>query len=410
MTPWLSIIGIGADGLDSLAPASRRLIEAAEVIVGGARHLAMVPNGAAERLSWSAPLSKTVDAIKARRGKRVVVLATGDPMWFGIGVTLARHFPRAEMIVLPHLSAFTLAASRMGWPLAETETITLHGRPLDLLALHLAPGARLLILSEDGETPSQVASFLRARGWGQSAITVLEHLGGAEERRVDGVAADWTVGPCADLNTLAVLCVPGPDARALSRVPGLPDDAFTHDGQLTKREIRAATLAALAPLPGQLLWDVGAGCGSVAIEWMRAARNARAVAIERDPSRLALIARNAAALGVPKLDIGAGEAPAALTDLAEPDAIFIGGGLSVPGLVEKCWTALKQGGRLVANAVTIEGEATLFSSQGKFGGQLTRIQISRAEPVGRFTGWQMLMPITQWTVLKPSAISRQSSA
>jgi precorrin-6Y C5,15-methyltransferase (decarboxylating) len=400
MTPWLSIIGIGADGLDGLAPASRRLIDAAEVLVGGTRHLAMVPNGAAERLSWAAPLSKTVDAIKARRGKRVVVLATGDPMWFGIGVTLARHFPREEMIILPHLSAFSLAASRMGWPLADTETITLHGRPLDLLALHLLPGARLLILSEDGETPPRVASLLRARGWGQSAITVLEHLGGPDERRVDGVAADWSSGPCADLNTLAVLCVPGPDARVLGRVPGLPDDAFTHDGQLTKREIRAVTLAALAPLPGQRLWDVGAGCGSIAIEWMRAAHGAHAVAIERDSSRLALIAHNAVALGVPKLGIVSGEAPAALTGLAAPDAIFIGGGVSMPGLVERCWAALKPGGRLVANAVTIEGEATLFASQAKFGGQLTRIQISRAEPVGRFTGWQPLMPVTQWTATK----------
>lgn len=400
MTPWLSVIGIGADGLDGLAPVARRLIENADVLVGGQRHLALVPNGNVERLTWATPLSKTVAEIAARRGRRVAVLATGDPMWFGIGVTLARHVPREEMTILPHLSAFTLAASRLGWPLADVETLTLHGRPLDLLALHLAPEARLLILSEDGTTPASVAAALRDQGWGPSAMTVLENLGGSDERRIDGVASSWNAGPCADLNTLAVQCVPGPGARILSRAPGLPDDVFAHDGQLTKREVRAATLAALAPLPGQLLWDVGAGCGSVSIEWMRAARRARAVAIERDAARLAFIARNAAAFGVPQLKVIDGEAPGALAGLDAPDAVFIGGGLSVPGLVETCWRALKPGGRLAANAVTVEGESVLASWHGRAGGSLTRISVSRADAVGPFHGWRPLMPVTQWIAQK----------
>jgi precorrin-6Y C5,15-methyltransferase (decarboxylating) len=287
----------------------------------------------------------------------------------------------------------------MGWPLADVETVTLHGRPLDLLALHLAPEARLLILSENGETPAHVATFLRDRGWSRSAISVLENLGAADERRVDGVAATWNAGPCADLNTIAVACVADPGARILSRAPGLPDEAFAHDGQLTKREVRAATLAALVPLPGQLLWDVGAGCGSIGIEWMRASRGARAIAIEREPSRQTMIAQNAAVLGVPKLRVVAGSAPEALRGLESPDAIFIGGGLSEP-VVEFCWNALKPSGRLAANAVTLEGEAILLSAHAKHGGELTRIAISRAGAVGGRTAFRPLMPVTQWSVTK----------
>ena len=398
MTAWLSIVGIGADGLPGIAPTARALIDAADVLVGGTRHLAMVPGGA-ERLTWETPLSRTVDAIAARSGQRVVVLATGDPMWFGIGVTLARRFPREEIAVLPHLSAFNLAAARMGWPLAEVETVTLHGRPLDLLALHLSPGARLLILSENGETPARVAAFLRDRGWSRSAITVLENLGAADERCVSGVARQWNAAPCADLNTIAVHCVADPDARILSRSPGLSDEAFVHDGQLTKREVRAATLAALAPLPGQVLWDIGAGCGSIGIEWMRAARDARAIAIEREPARQALIAQNAAALGVPRLRVIAGAAPGALAGLDPPDAIFIGGGVS-EAVIEQCWSALKPAGRLAANVVTIESESVLLNAQARYGGALVRIAVSRAGPVGGRTAFRPLMPVTQWSVTK----------
>lgn len=398
MTAWLSIVGIGADGLSGLQPASRALIDAAEVLVGGTRHLGMV-SGKAERLTWETPLSRTVDAIAQRRGKRVVVLATGDPMWFGIGVTLARRFPRDEIAVLPHLSAFSLAASRLGWPLADVETITLHGRPLQLLSLHLAPGARLLILSENGDTPARVAAFLRDHGWGGSTVTVLENLGAADERCVRGVAAQWNAGPCGDLNTIAVDCMAEAGTRVISRSPGLPDDAFTHDGQLTKREVRAATLSILMPLPGQLLWDVGAGCGSIGIEWMRAARGARAIAIEREPSRQVLIGQNAATLGVPKLRVVPGNAPQALSGLEPPDAIFIGGGLS-DDVIESCWSALKPAGRLAANAVTLEGETCLLAAHARRGGDLTRIAISRADAIGNRTAWRPLMPVTQWSVTK----------
>jgi precorrin-6Y C5,15-methyltransferase (decarboxylating) len=399
MTAWLSIVGIGADGLSGVTPAAQALVAAAEVLVGGTRHLAMVAEDGAERLTWETPLSRTVDAIQARRGRRVVVLASGDPMWFGIGVTLARRFPREEIAVLPHLSAFNLAAAHMGWPLAEVEAVTLHGRPLDLLALHLAPGARLLMLSENGETPARVATYLRDRGWGPSTITVLENLGAADERAASGTAAQWNAGPCADLNTIAVACAAGPGTRVLSRTPGLPDDAFTHDGQITKREVRAATLSALAPQPGQLLWDVGAGCGSVGIEWMRAARGARAIAIERDASRQSMIAQNAAALGVPQLRVLAGTAPDALRGLDAPDAIFVGGDVS-DAMIETCWSALKRCGRLVANAVTIDGETSLVSAHARRGGALSRIAVSRADTIGSRAAWRPLMPVTQWAATK----------
>jgi precorrin-6Y C5,15-methyltransferase (decarboxylating) len=398
MSAWLSVIGVGADGLSGLSPAAQAIVSSAEVLVGGTRHLAMV-NGSAERLTWETPLSRTVDAIAARRGRRVVVLATGDPMWFGIGVTLARRFAREEIAILPHLSAFSLASARMGWPLAETETVTLHGRPLDLLALHLAPEARLLLLSENGETPARVAAYLRDRGWGGSAITVLENLGAADERCVSGSAAQWNAGPCADLNTIAVECVASAGARVLSRAPGLPDDAFVHDGQLTKREVRAATLAALTPLRGQLLWDVGAGGGSIGIEWMRAARGGRAIAIEHEPARQALIAQNAAALGVPTLRVVAGAAPEALSGLERPDAVFVGGGLS-DAVLESCWSALKPSGRLVANAVTLSGETCLLAAHARHGGELTRIAVSRAGALGSREAWRPLLPVTQWSATK----------
>ena len=397
----LAIIGIGEDGLAGLSPAARALVERAEVLIGGARHLAMVPPSAAERLAWATPLEATLPEISARRGRRVVVLASGDPMWFGIGATLLRHYAPEDMTILPHVGAFSCAAARLGWPLADTATISLHGRPLDMLALHLAPGARVLALSENRDTPAAVARFLTRNGWGPSTLAVLEHLGGAAERRLDGTAEAWPHAPGADLNTLGIVCRPGPKAMILPRTPGLPDDAFVHDGQLTKREVRAATLAALAPLPGQILWDVGAGSGSVGIEWMRAADHAEAIAIERDAARRDYIARNAAALGVPGLRIVAGDAPTALAGLPAPDAAFIGGGLSSPDLVEACFNALKPGGRLVANAVTLEGEAALVAWHARHGGDLARLAISRAAPVGPFQGWRSLMPVTQWALRKP---------
>ena len=400
MTPWLSIVGLGEDGLPGLAPAARALLDNAEVLIGGARHLDMVPDDGRERLTWPSPLGAIVEEIARRRGRRVCVLATGDPMHYGIGVTLAKAVAMDEMVVIPAPSAFSLACARLGWILSEVETLTLHGRPLALLHPAIQPGARLLLLSNDAATPDQVAELLRARGYGPSRIAVLEHMGGAKERRLDATAEAWQPGRATDFNTIAVDCLAGPDAALLPRTPGLPDEAFRHDGQMTKRELRAVTLSALQPVPGQLLWDLGAGSGSVAIEWMRSHPRCRAVAVERHADRIALIAGNAAALGTPGLEIVEGEAPGALDGLEAPDATFIGGGLRADGNVETCWDRLRPGGRLVANAVTVEGEQALARWRAELGGELTRIAVSRAGALGPYTGWRPLMPVTQLRAVK----------
>jgi precorrin-6B C5,15-methyltransferase / cobalt-precorrin-6B C5,C15-methyltransferase len=398
---WLSIVGIGEDGVAGLSPAAQTLVKTAETLVGGARHLAMVPIGAAERLPWRRPLGDTIGDIVARRGRRVTVLASGDPLWYGVGALLTRHFSREEMTIMPQPSAFSLAAARLGWPLAECALISLHGRPLDGIRLHLAPGRHLLILAEDGATPGRIAGLLTAAGWGASPMTVFANLGGARETVRDGIAEEWGDRVCPDLNTIALECVAAPGTRALSRLAGLSDDAFEHDGQLTKREVRAATLARLAPLPGERLWDIGAGCGSIALEWLRAAEHGAAVAVEQDPARAAMIARNAAALGVPQLDIVVGAAPAALADQPAPDAVFVGGGLTSPDLLPALWTTLRPGGRLVANVVSSEGERAVFNWHAQHGGDLCRIAVSRCEPVADHHLWRSLAAVTQFAVIKP---------
>lgn len=402
MSTWLSVVGIGEDGLAGLSDAARAVIEDAELLVGGDRHLGLVPPSPADRLQWSQPFDATMARIAAWRGRHVVVLASGDPLCYGVGAVLARYFSKDEMRILPQPSAFSLAAARLAWPLDGCVSLSLHARPIDGLRLHLASGARILALTTDGDTPAQVAMLLRESGWGPSIMTVFEHMGGPRERRIDGTAESWSAGPVAALNSLAIECRAGPQARVLSRLAGLPDDAFEHDGQITKRAIRAATLAALAPAPGELLWDVGAGCGSIAIEWLRANRDLHAVAVERDPVRCAFNARNAAMLGVPHLRIVQGTAPAALNDLPMPDVIFLGGGGSDPALWDALWHALRGGGRLVANVVTLEGEAQLMRFHAHHGGELTRFSISRAEPIGGYHGWRMLMPVTQLAVIKPA--------
>ena len=403
MTVWLSIVGVGEGGLDDLTPAARALIDTAEVLVGGKRHLAMVPEAGdrQERLAWPSPFDTLAQEIAKRRGQRVCVLATGDPMTYGVGAKLAQQFPIEDMTILPSPSAFSLACARLGWSAPDTALLSIHGRPLETLHPAVQPGARLLVLTSGREAPAEVAALLRARGYGPSRMIALERMGGARERRVEATADEWRAGAVEDFHTLAIECVAAPGAAPLTTAPGLPDEAFRHDGQLTKREIRAATIAALAPVPDQLLWDVGAGCGSVAIEWMRAAARARAVAVERKPERAALIAANAAALGTPLLQVVEGEAPAALDALDDPDAIFIGGGVSAAGLLDACWARLKPGGRLVANAVTLEGEQALMAWRDENDGELTRLAISRAEPVGGFTGWRPLMPVTQLAAAKP---------
>lgn len=409
MKPWLTVIGVGDDGLTGLAPAARALVDGAELLVGGERHQAMVPRTSAGRLTWTGGLPKAMDTIAQWRGRRVVVLATGDPMWFGGGANLSRRFDPSEMTILPAPGAFSLAAARMVWSLPDVETVTVHGRPLEILNLVIEPGLRLLVLSKDGDTPAQVAALLTGRGFGPSRVTVLEHLGGPKERRVGGMAETWNHPRCADLNTLAIECRAGPDARVLPRVPGLPDHVFENDGQLTKREVRAVTIAALEPLPGQVIWDVGAGSGSIAIEWLRAvparwttrSGPAKAVAIEHNPGRCASIARNALSLGTPQLEVVEAEAPGCFESLPHPpDTVFVGGGVSTPGLMEACWRSLVPGGRLVANSVTLEGEARLIEFHARHGGELTRIAVSRAEPVGRLHAFKPLMDVTQYAGTK----------
>ena len=403
MSAWLSIVGIGEEGMAGLGAAARAAVDEAEILVGGARHLAMVPGDGRERLEWPRPFSALREELRARRGRRVCVLATGDPFCYGVGTVIVRHLPFDEMRVHPAPSAFSLACARLGWSQPEVECLSLHGRPLATMRGAIWPGARVLVLSHDATTPARIAGMLRDAGYGDSRIVVLERMGGTAERVREGSAREFALENVHDFNTVAVICDGGPDTLRSSRVPGLPDDAFEHDGQLTRRVPRAAALAALAPFPGQLLWDVGAGCGSIGIEWMRAARGARAIAIERDTARLALIERNADRLGTPGLRVVEGEAPAALSGLdAPPDAIFVGGGLSEAGLLDQCWSALPAGGRLVAHAVSVEGERALLEMHGAIGGEICRIAVSRAGPIGRFRAFRPAYPVTELAVRKPS--------
>lgn len=398
MAAWLAVIGIGEDGWSGLSERAKALLASAELIVGGARHLALLPPGGGERMDWRSPLKETLPMIAARRGKNVAVLASGDPLCYGVGALLARNFAPEEMIVLPRPSAVSLAAARLLWPLEECAVVSLHGRPLDRLRLHLATGMRILALTEDGAAPMKIAALLCASGWGASTMTVLERLGGAQERLISARAEEWRQERCADLNIVALSCVAGPRTETLSRRAGLPDSAFRHDGQITKRVTRAATLAALAPLAGQRLWDIGAGSGAIAIEWLRTGERMSAVAIERDARRVANIAENAARLGVPELAVVRGEAPQILADLPPPDAIFIGGGVGEPAIWDAAWAALQPGGRIVANAVTAKGESELLRRHAAVGGELQRIAVAQAEGDGF---WRPAMPITQLALRKP---------
>lgn len=397
-TPWLHIVGIGEDGIAGLAPATRAVVEAAEVIVGGDRHHDLSGNVTAERIAWPSPFDAMIETIRGLQGRRAVILVTGDPLWFSVGARIGRAIPPSEIVYHPQLSAFQLAAARMGWSLADVETLTVHGRPVEQMIAFIQPDARLLILTTGAETPARIARFLAERGFGQSRLTVLAAMGGANEQRFDGIAESWDQTVPA-FNTLAVDCIAAPDAALLPRVPGLSDDLFQHDGTMTKQEVRAATLAKLMPMRAALLWDIGTGCGSVAVEWMRAARYARAIGIEPRADRRAMAAANALALGAPRLDLIAGEAPEALKGLEPPDAIFIGGGLE-NDVFNAAWAALKPLGRLVANAVTLESEAQLLALYKEHGGQLVKLSVHRAEPIGGLTGWRPLMPVTQWSLVK----------
>jgi precorrin-6B C5,15-methyltransferase / cobalt-precorrin-6B C5,C15-methyltransferase len=399
---WLSVIGIGESGLSELSPLSRGLIDRATLIVGGQRHLAMV-DAPKSSMVWESPIESSIASILKYRGTPVCILASGDPLWYGIGVTLLRYISIEEMTIIPAPSTFSLACARLGWSLVTVETLSLCGRSPDFLSGILAPNSQLLILSAGADTPQIVANLLTQRGYGDSQITVLEHLGGERERVSAGIARSWSKSDLAALNMIAIECHIDPTTTPLNRLPGLPDSAYHHDGQLTKQEVRAITLAALAPMPGELLWDVGAGCGSIGIEWLRSHPRCQAISIEQHSHRLQFIADNMAALGTPQLQLVQGKAPTALTNLPTPDAIFIGGGVTAPELLATCWTALRSGGRLVANAVTVESELQLLQWQQQVGGELTRIAIQRTQNIGGFLGWKPLIPVTQLVVLKRTA-------
>jgi precorrin-6Y C5,15-methyltransferase (decarboxylating) len=409
----VTVVGLGADGWAGLPDASRTALREAEVLIGGPRQLDLLPpECTGQRVAWPSPLRPAVPGLlAAHAGRRIAVLASGDPMFYGIGRALAEE--AGALRVLPHPSSVSYAAARLGWPLEDVEVVTLVGRPAARLAAALHHGRRLLVLSADATTPGEVAALLRDRGFGPSRMRVLEQLGGERERTTDAATADdWPAErpPGDPLNIVAVECRRAPDALRLGAVPGLPDEAYEHDGQLTKRHIRAATLGVLAPAPGELLWDIGGGSGSIAVEWMRAHPSCRAVTVERDPARAERITRNADRLGVPGLRVVTGAAPAVLAELPPPDAVFVGGGLTAPGLLDACWEALPGGGRLVANTVTLESEALLADAHRRHGGELVRLAVAHAVPVGGFTGWRQAMPVTQWSVRKaPETSSGPSS-
>ncbi|WP_329002171.1 precorrin-6y C5,15-methyltransferase (decarboxylating) subunit CbiE [Kribbella sp. NBC_00709] len=395
MADLTTVVGVGADGWEGLSRAARTAIEAADVLMGSARQLALIPSLDVVRVAWPSPLSEALPGLLSQySGRRICVLASGDPTFHGIGTTLVRMLGADAVQVIPHPSSVSLACARLGWPQGQVQVVSLVNKPVDRLHSHLQPGRQLLILSRGAQTPAEVAQLLNARGYGSSDFIVLEQLGGPGERVRRTRASDWSDDVDA-LNVIAIDCR-GP---VLSTVPGLPDDAYENDGQLTKREVRAVTLSRLAPVPGQLLWDIGGGAGSIAIEWSRHHVSCRAIAVERDPDRVKRLERNAASLGA-SVTVVQGAAPAALDGLESPDAVFIGGGATAAGMFDTCWDALKPGGRLVANGVTLETESLIAQWYKSHGGDLVRLEVHRASPIGTMTGWRPAMPVTIWSVTK----------
>jgi len=398
--PWLHVIGISGAGVDDLPAASRALVDAAGEVIGPARAVAFLAAAGRRATEWRAPFDAMVEQVLSRRGTPTVILATGDPSWFGIGASLGAHLGPDEFEILPAPSAFSLAAARLNWPLQDVACLSAHGRPVSALVPHVQPGARILALTEGISTVETVATLLTERGYGASRMVVLNEMGAPAESRSAFTAAEFTGEGIAEFNTLAIECRAEPATPLHPAIPGLPDDAFAHDGQLTKREVRATTLARLAPAPGAVLWDVGAGCGSISIEWMRAAHAARAVAIERDAARRRLIAENAERLGTPALIVSDRPAPEGFADYQRPDALFLGAGAGNEALFDACWRALGPGGRFVANVVTLAGENALFGRQRAHGGELVRIRVERLATVGSQPAFRPAMTVTQWAATK----------
>ncbi|SDO24554.1 precorrin-6Y C5,15-methyltransferase (decarboxylating) [Nakamurella panacisegetis] len=399
----VTVIGIGADGWDGLGPAARDAITAAPLVIGGHRHQTMLPDiPGQDRRRWPTPMLPSLSALLDEyAGREIVVVASGDPMVSGVGSTLVARLGAENVTVVPAVSSVALARAAMGWPAESVDVVTVVGRDPAAVLARVGPGRRLIVLSADENTPSQVASLLVGAGYGASGMTVLGELGGPAESRIEGTARAWAaVSP--RLNLICLSLVSDPGTVLLAGVPGLPDEAFEHDGQLTKRDVRASAMARLAPVPGQLLWDVGAGAGSVAVEWARTDPRCAAIAIERDAGRAERIGRNASSLGVPGVRVVVGGAPDALHGLPEPDAVFVGGGATTPGVLDTCWAALRPGGRLVVHAVTLETEAALFERYKALGGELVRLSVERAAPVGTFTGWTPSRAVTQWSITRAS--------
>ncbi len=397
----ITVVGIGADGWSGLSDAARAAVCAAPRVVGSARQLELLPDEVAGgRCPWPTPMDTLVDEL-ARGDGDVCVLASGDPMLHGVGATLVRCAGAGRVRVISHPSAFALACARLGWPSADVELVSAVARPAHVIVPWLQTGRRIVTYVTGSDGAATLARVLCERGLGPSRFVVLEQLGGPQEHVHEGTAAGWGDRSADPLHAVAVEVAAAAGAQLHARTPGLPDEAFATDGQLTKRHVRAVTVAALAPGPGELLWDVGAGSGSIAIEWLRAERSARAIAVEGRADRAQRSADNALALGVPHLQVTQGRAPGALTGLPTPDVIFVGGGITTAGLLDACWAALKDGGRLVANTVTLEGQQTVAAARAAHGGTLTRIDIAHAEPVGTFTGWRAQMTVVQWSATKP---------
>jgi precorrin-6Y C5,15-methyltransferase (decarboxylating) len=400
--PWLHIIGIGEDGLSGLSEQCVALVKDAQILFGGDRHHHLAADIKAERIAWPSPFDAMIDKIVSFKGKMVVILVSGDPLWYSVGARIGRAIRPEEICYHPQISAFQLAACRMGWSLPDVETLTIHGRPAEQIIPWFSANARLLILTKDHTSPQTVASLLCQHGYQHSRMSVLAAMGGERELRFDGIASEWAQDDAIqfpDLHTLAVELVAGPDANNYPKT-GLPDTAFHHDGNITKQAVRALTLAKLVPGRGELLWDIGVGCGSIAIEWMRGAFEARAIGIEPKENRRAIAAQNALSLGTPALKLVEGKAPEALANLAKPDAVFIGGGVSEE-TVRICRDALRAGGRMVINAVTLESEAVLLKMFAELGGDLQRIHIQTAGEMGTFHGWNSAKAVTQWVFIKP---------
>jgi len=398
---WLTIVGIGEDGVPGLTATAQAAVREAELVVGGARHLSLADELiTGERMAWPNPMEAAFPTIRARRFRPVAVLASGDPYCFGIGSTLAHHVAVAETRCFPAPSAFSLACARLGWAMQDCATISFCGRPLAALVPLLHPGARILALSGDATTPRAVGALLRSRGFGPSRLHVLEALGGPRERVRVAAASEFTLEDVQALNMLAIEVAAGPDPQAIPLSCGLPDVLFAHDGQMTKREVRAVTLSALAPQHGELLWDIGCASGSIGIEWLLRHPANRVIAVEERPDRAERAAHNAVTLGVPHFEIVVGRAPDLLAGLEQPDAVFIGGGAHEAGVIDAAWDALPRNGRLVANAVTVETEAALLAARARLGGTLTRIGIERLDSIGGLRGYRPAMTVTQWLAVK----------